>query len=83
MNGQLDGILFTSPRTVDHFFEIVEEQDEVAALRQGIARTIIGAIGTPTASAVREHSLPVDMKPETVGFSQLAKLTVNEIATRN
>jgi uroporphyrinogen-III synthase len=83
MNGQLDGILFTSPRTVDHFVEIADAQDGVATLRRGVAETIVGAIGTPTASAVREHNLTVDVKPDTVRFKQLADITVEEITTRN
>jgi uroporphyrinogen-III synthase len=83
MNRQLDGILFTSPRTVEHFFEITEESAEVDALRQGSARTIIGAIGTPTADAVWRHGITVDIKPNTVRFTQLADRAVKEIDAGN
>jgi uroporphyrinogen-III synthase len=83
MNGQLDGILFTSPRTVDHFVEIADAQDSVATLRRGVAETIVGAIGTPTADAVHEHDMTVEVKPDTVGFNQLADITVKEINTHN
>ncbi|WP_227357237.1 uroporphyrinogen-III synthase [Haladaptatus salinisoli] len=83
MDGQLDGILFTSPRTVDHFCEIAVEQDGLPALQRGVAGTIIGAIGTPTARAIRKHGVTVDVIPDTVGFSQLAELTVKEIGSRN
>ncbi|RBI59773.1 uroporphyrinogen-III synthase [halophilic archaeon] len=83
IDGQLDGILFTSPRTVNHFCEIAAEQDGVSALKQGIAETCIGAIGTPTARAIRNHDITVDVIPDTVEFSQLADRTVEEIDTRN
>ena len=79
IDGQLDGILFTSPRIVDYFFEIAEEQDNVAALKQGVEETIIGAIGTPTERAIRDTGLKADIKPELVDFAQLARRTVQEI----
>jgi len=82
-DGQLDGILFTSPRTVDHFCEIAAEQDGVSALKQGVTKTCIGAIGPPTARAIREHGITVDVIPDTVEFYQLADHTVEEIDTRN
>lgn len=82
-DGQLNGILFTSPRTVDHFCEIAAEQVGVSALQQGVAETSIGAIGMPTAHAIRDHGITVDVIPYTVGFSQLADRTVEEIDTRN
>ncbi|SFL32698.1 uroporphyrinogen-III synthase [Halogranum rubrum] len=83
IDGQLDGILFTSPKTVDHLFEIAAEQDNVHALQQGIAETVIGAIGTPTARAVRGHDITVDVQPDTIEFPELANRTVKEINTRN
>lgn len=83
MDGQLDAILFTSPRTVNHFCEIATEQDGVPALQRGVAETIIGAIGKPTARTVRDYGITVDVIPDTVGFSQLADCTVEEINTRN
>lgn len=78
-DGQLDGILFTSPKTVDHFCEIAAEQDSVSALQQGVAETSIGAIGRPTARAIRDHGITVDVIPDTVGFSQLADRIVEAL----
>jgi uroporphyrinogen-III synthase len=79
IDGQLDGILFTSPRTVDHFFEIAMEQDQVTELKCGLEETVIGAIGAPTARAIRDNEVEIDITPESVNFEQLAELTVQEI----
>lgn len=78
-DGRLDGVLFTSPKTVDHFFEIADEKDGVAALQRGLDGTIIGVIGTPTERAVRKKGIAVDVKPDTVDFTRLADLTVRKI----
>lgn len=83
MDGQLDGILFTSPRTVNHFCEIATEQDGIPTLQRGTTETIIGAIGSPTARAIRNHGFSVDVIPDTVEFSQLADRTVDRIDTRD
>ncbi|WP_248910277.1 uroporphyrinogen-III synthase [Halocatena marina] len=77
--GELDGILFTSPKIVEYFFEIAKERDDTAALRRGLAGTIVGAIGTPTERAARREEITVDVKPDTVGFKQLAERTIRKI----
>lgn len=82
-DGQLDAILFTSPRAVEHFCEIAAEQDGVPALQRGVAETVIGAIGMPTAQAIQEHGITVDVIPDTVGFTQLADCTMEELTTRH
>ncbi len=79
IDGQLDGILFTSPRTVDHFFEIATEQADVTGLKRGLEEAVIGAIGAPTARAIRANGLEVDITPEAVDFEQLADLTIQEV----
>lgn len=56
IDGQLDGVLFTSPKTVSHFFEIGNDQDDIAALHRGLEEAVVGAIGTPTARAVRDNN---------------------------
>jgi len=78
--GVLDGILFTSPKTVDHFLEIARDRDSVIEVRRGFSHTIVGVIGTPTERAARRYDVSVDVKPETVGFEQLADRVVDEIS---
>jgi len=79
VDGELDGILFTSPKTVEYFFDIATERDAVAALRRGLEGTIVGAIGAPTERAVDKHGIAVDAVPDTVDFKQLAEATVRRI----
>ncbi len=45
VDGKLDGILFTSPKTIEHFVQIATERDAVAALQRELEETIVGAIG--------------------------------------
>ncbi|MHC3381857.1 uroporphyrinogen-III synthase [Haloarcula sp. H-GB5] len=79
VDGKLDGILFTSPKTVEHFVQIATERDAVAALQRELEETIVGAIGAPTKRAVDKHGIAVDVMPDTVGFTQLAEVTVRRI----
>jgi uroporphyrinogen-III synthase len=79
VNGELDGILFTSPKTVEHFVQIATERDAVTALQRGLEETVVGAIGSPTEHAVDKHGIAVDAVPDTVSFTQLAEATVRRI----
>lgn len=79
VDGELDGVLFTSPKTVDHFFEIATERGAATLLQSGLEETIIGAIGAPTKHAVRKNGTMVDIVPNKVGFTQLAEATVAHI----
>ncbi|QLH82082.1 uroporphyrinogen-III synthase [Halosimplex pelagicum] len=79
VDGELDGILFTSPKTVEHFFQITTERDAVIALQRGLEETIVGAIGAPTERAVDKRAIPVDAVPDTVGFRRLAEVAVRRI----
>ncbi|WP_277543575.1 uroporphyrinogen-III synthase [Haloarcula laminariae] len=79
VEGELDGILFTSPKTVDHFFDIAAEQDRTSILQQKLEQTIVGAIGTPTERALLTKAVAVDIKPGTVGFERLAENVVQGI----
>ncbi|AGB31692.1 uroporphyrinogen-III synthase [Natrinema pellirubrum DSM 15624] len=79
INGELNGILFTSPKTVEYFVQIATERDAVTALQRGLEETIVGAIGPPTEHAVDKHGVAVDIVPDTVGFRRLAEVTVRRI----
>jgi len=78
-DGELDGILFTSPKIVEHFVQIAIERDAVAALQRGLKETIVGAIGEPTERALGKHGIAVDVMPDTVNFTRLAEVTVHQI----
>lgn len=78
--GVLDGILFTSPKTVEHFIEIAQERNRLADVRHGLSHSIVGVIGTPTEHAARRYNVTADIKPEVVGFEHLADCVVDEMA---
>jgi len=79
VDGELDGILFTSPKTAEHFVQIATERDAVTALQRGLEETIVGAIGAPTERAVDKYGIAVDAVPDTVGFTRLAEVTTRRI----
>ncbi|MFC4990440.1 uroporphyrinogen-III synthase [Saliphagus infecundisoli] len=83
IDGKLDGILFTSPKTVEHFLDIADDRDQLSVLQQQVTETIIGAIGTPTERALLSESICVDVKPPTVGFDQLADRVIQKIKSTN
>jgi uroporphyrinogen-III synthase len=80
--GELDGILFTSPTTVEHFFEMAVERDHDPALRQELEETVVGAIGAPTERALHTEGTTVDVTPDTVSFEQLAENVVRRISDK-
>lgn len=79
VEGELDGVLFTSPKTVEHFFDIAAERERTSTLQKKLEQTIVGAIGTPTERALRTKAVAVDIKPDSVGFEPLAEAVVQEI----
>jgi len=78
-DGELDGILFTSPKTVEHFVQVTIERDAVATLQRGQEETIVGEIGAPTERALYKYGIAVDVMPDTVNFTRLAEVTVRRI----
>lgn len=58
--GELDILPFTSPSTVDHFMEVVNEYN----FHEKIKDCIIGAIGPVTKKRCEEHGLAVHVMPE-------------------
>jgi len=78
-DGELDGILFTSPKTVEHFVQIATERDAVTALQRGLEETIVGAIGPPTKRALDQQGITVDAVPDIIGFRRLAEVAIRRI----
>ncbi|MFC7058399.1 uroporphyrinogen-III synthase [Halovenus salina] len=78
-DGTLDGILFTSSLTVEHFLDAASERGLEAEARAGLDGAVVGAIGEPTRETAEKHGIAVDMVPETVGFESLARAVVDEL----
>ncbi|MFB6111685.1 MAG: uroporphyrinogen-III synthase [Halobacteriaceae archaeon] len=78
--GDLDGILFTSSLTVEHFLEAAADRgvrpEAVAALNEEV---IVGVIGEPTREQAAAMGLSVDAVPETADIEALAEAVIERI----
>ena len=80
--GELDGALFTSSRTVEHFLAAAEERGEREAAVAGLNRAVVGAISESPAGTAESHGVAVDVVPETASFEALARAVVGRLAER-
>jgi uroporphyrinogen-III synthase len=62
--GEVDVLLFTSSAQVDRLYEVAERRGLPDALRNGLTRTRIAAIGPVLAERLRQHGATVDICPE-------------------
>jgi uroporphyrinogen III methyltransferase/synthase len=67
LGGELDALTFTSPSTVDHFLECLDDASRAAA-----GQCIIAAIGRTTARRLAEVGLPADVVPDRPEASEMA-----------
>lgn len=71
--GALDGALFTSSRTVEHFIKAAQDREIADAAREGLCEhTVVGVIGEPTREAAEARGIAVDVVPSEASFSRLA-----------
>ena len=78
--GELDGALFTSSRTVEHFLAAAEERGEREAAIEGLNRAVVGVISGSPAETAESHGVAVDVVPETASFEALARAVVDRLA---
>lgn len=78
IEGSLDGLVFTSPLMVEHFLETVNERDGPAADAL-VADPVVGAIGDPTATALRRGGIEPDVIAPKADFKVLAKAVLDVI----
>jgi uroporphyrinogen-III synthase len=62
--GEVDVLLFTSSPQVDRLYEVADRRGLQDALRQGLARTRIAAIGPVLAEHLRQRGVTVHICPE-------------------
>jgi len=82
-DGALDGVLFTSSLTVEHFLDAARERGHAEAARAGLADAVIGVIGEPTAETARDAGIEVDVVASKAAFETLARETVARLDTEN
>jgi uroporphyrinogen-III synthase len=76
--GEVDVVLFTTSIQVVHLMQVAEEMNLRDAVREGLARLMIGSIGPVTSEALREHGMVPDFEPSHPKMGFLA----NEAAER-
>lgn len=80
--GDLDGLLFTSSLTVEHFLTAAESHGSRAETLTALnERTVVGAIGEPTRETAAANGLAVDVVPERADVGQLARAVVDRART--
>ena len=68
LEGELHALTFTSPSTVDHFFDCLDEESRKAA-----ARCMIAAIGRTTARRLESLGMTVHVVPEQPSVGELVE----------
>jgi uroporphyrinogen-III synthase len=62
--GEIDVLAITSSPQVERLYEVATERGMEAALRQGLERTKVAAVGPVAAERLRHHGARVDICPE-------------------
>lgn len=70
--GELEGALFTSSLTVEHFLAAADERDLREGAIAGLSTALVGAIGEPTRETAERAGITVDVVPESADFEKLA-----------
>lgn len=74
--GDLDGALFTSSLTVEHFLDAAAERGVRDAAIAGLNDAVVGAIAEPVRETAESNGVHVDVVPETITFEALARAVV-------
>ncbi len=78
--GRLDGVLFSSSLTVEHFIEAADERGIRADALSGLDEAVVGVIGAPTKATAEAFGIDVDVVPEDADFEQLANAVIAELS---
>lgn len=81
--GELDGALFSSSLTVEHFLEAAADRGVREAAIAGLNGAVVGAIGRPTADRAAGLGIEVDVVPGIANFETLARAVVDRIRERD
>ncbi len=83
--GDIDVALFTSAQQAVHLLKVASEMECEAAVREGLARTVVASVGPTTSEMLRELELPVDFEPSHPKLGHLvaeAAASVHELLAR-
>lgn len=62
--GRVDVLAFTSKSQVQRLWEVAEAGDQRPLLEQGLAQTLVAAVGPVVAGELQKRGRPADMEPE-------------------
>ena len=79
--GEVDGLLFTSSLTVEHFAEAARERGNWDAVQSTLPDVVVGAIGPPTKETAEDAGIAVDVVPDEADFEALADAVLDHLAT--
>ncbi|MGZ4916364.1 MAG: uroporphyrinogen-III synthase [Halobacteriota archaeon] len=71
VEGNVAAVLFTSSMTVQSFFECALRLYDGQVIKQALRMHVVGAIGRPTAEALRSNGVNVDVVPKHATFADL------------
>lgn len=81
--GEVDAIAFTSKAQVERLFQIAEGAQRTAALKQGLARTLVAAVGPVVRDELATHGVAVAVMPESSFFLKpLTQLLAERLGPR-
>ena len=63
-DGKVDAIIFTSSPQVDRVFEVAQERHASALLMQGLAKTLVAAVGPVVQENLQKRGVTVQLCPE-------------------
>jgi uroporphyrinogen-III synthase len=62
-DGKVAAIIFTSSPQIDRLFEVAQEQNATDLLRQGLAKTLVAAVGPLVQEHLQKHGVTVQVCP--------------------
>jgi uroporphyrinogen-III synthase len=63
-DGKVDAIIFTSSPQVDRLFEVARERQASTLLVQGLAKTLVAAVGPVVQENLQKRGVTVQLCPE-------------------
>jgi len=81
-DGDLEGALFTSSLTVEHFLDAAGERGVREAALAGLDDAVVGTIGEPTRETAEALGVEVDVVAPTANFEALARAVVERLDGR-
>ena len=63
-DGKVDAIVFTSSPQIDRLFEVAEERQALDLLKQGLAKTLVAAVGPVVVENFTKRGIAVQLCPE-------------------